>query len=185
MLSFYIALFDIGEPEAFHWALVATEINTPLTDPGHIFQVVTQEGCPGEDGYMTRHEISSLSNIDTFICAVRLPCLKTTMEELEDYMSTQYVGQQGTPIIDTPSRQWGCFQWAMRVIKGLIDKGVVIPESKNSFFVPKAAAAHRYWGPMIHVAGTKCAYLVQANSAVAHIHLGVRMMSFEDSGIHL
>ncbi|KAF5332619.1 hypothetical protein D9611_005164 [Ephemerocybe angulata] len=43
-LSFYIALYDIGDSTTYHWALIAAEPGTNLKrDPVHMFQIVTAQ----------------------------------------------------------------------------------------------------------------------------------------------
>lgn len=172
MLSFYIALYSLNDVEysnAWHVALVATEPNTTLPNTQvHIFQIVTQqEGFPGEDAYMAKNLVeSSLPEPTRCLCAIRLPDLKMTIPELEEYMQTQYAGQRGTPQIKTSSNKWNCSQWVLRAIHGLVAGGHMQTKAKNSFYTP-AAAKFGFWKQMMYDSCTKVAhdFTAQRNAA--------------------
>lgn len=188
MLSFYLALYNINDPTTHHWALIATEGGRDLTDgPVQMFQIVTQrEGHPGEGGYMASHTRRTLledESAERLLCVVPLPNLDMTLPELERFMQAQPVGRKDTPLIPVPWGRWECSQWAIRAIKNLIEAGVVVPQSSGSFFT-KAAASRAVWGPMLQVAGTKCAHdAVAARSAGREE--GIRVASLAASGIKL
>lgn len=193
MFSLYITLYDIGDSRFCHWALAATKDGVSLTEPVHLYQIVTnafgaeQKSIEDvEDGYIAKHDVVTLAEVDTFICAIRLPHLRyDTLLELDEFMAAQPVGRRGSPLIDTPTGSWDCFQWAMRTLKALIDSNVVVPESDRSVFTPKAAAVQKYWGPMIGLAGTKCARAVQADRSAADVTSGIPVISLESSGVIL
>lgn len=188
MLS-YLALYNIGDPTTHHWALVATEEGRNLADgPVQMFQIVTQrEGYPGEDGYMASHISRNLledESAERLLCVVQFPNLNITMPELEAFMQAQPVGQKDTPLIPAPWGRWECSQWAIRAIENLIEAGIVVPQATNSFFT-KAAASRAFWGPMLQVAGTKCAHNALAAQNAGDREEGIRIISFAAGGIIL
>ncbi|KAH6867637.1 hypothetical protein BKA70DRAFT_402103 [Coprinopsis sp. MPI-PUGE-AT-0042] len=149
MLAFYLALYDIGMPTLYHWALVATEKGETLTSgPVQMFHIVTQkEGYLGEDGYMESHCSRTLlqdESSERLLCVLPLPDLKTTMSDLKQFMYLQSVGRKNyspddvKPLRGHP-RRWGCSQWALRAIKALIEADMVVTRAKNSFFTETAA----------------------------------------------
>ncbi|KAH6906572.1 hypothetical protein BKA70DRAFT_1288035 [Coprinopsis sp. MPI-PUGE-AT-0042] len=152
-------------PTLYHWALVATEKGETLTSgPVQMFHIVTQkEGYLGEDGYMES---------PLLLCVLPLPDLKTTMSDLKQ------------SCICSHPRRWGCSQWALRAIKALIEADMVVTRAKNSFFT-ETAANRDFWGPMLHVAASKCGHdSIVARNTEGKLD-GIRMMSFAPSGIVL
>lgn len=213
MIAFYLALYNIGDSTTHHWCLVATDpvLHSPCQspnlalDPVHTFQIVTtpspsHPSC--EDGYIPKHLTypTGLPEPQRCICAVRLPDLNMTIPELAKFVERQPTGQRDTPLLQVPWKKWECSQWAIRVIKGLVEAGVVVCEAKNSFYSKRAVErGFAFWGQMMQVAGTKVAHDILAEKNRLHSPDGpgglesmdelhgaeIRVVDLVASGIHI
>lgn len=121
--SLYIALYSIGVGR-YHWALVVTPHNTPLTIVP-TFQITNQDPTqPRSVGeWRTWHkESSNLLDSSSFVGCVRLPDCKLSPREIMSWITEQEPQQGDTQL---PAGQvWSCSQWVIRVLQNLINTGL-------------------------------------------------------------